>query len=253
MARPTKSDKARSPELSELQSVVESRGVRLPDEGHPLSGYPSHHLRDVIRWCVLDGSNASMVDFIATYSKLCGYPVTERAVRGWLADSRGITDIQLARIADIMARILCDEETCRLHGRIVDNCIRPFTGGLEGFALDAARGVAVDSIFSMNGYDRADLKRLAMLGYVMGANERELDAMIASARVMGTYAKENPWAVDWGMRSVGPERDPVSEPRMEDIPELYERAKNAAAVLEWAEHATGFITAPEAEGDWCPF
>lgn len=167
MAKPTKDEIERSEELARMRRWMESNGVKPKDPKHPLAEYPPAHLKKSIILMTNASNLKSYDEFVSVMFGFGGYKVEPRSVRGWFRNSAKITDVQLARILDLMSLYLCDtpNEKCDLYFDCFES---------DALAKDQAYELAFDCVFGLGRFDIAEVMRLAICASLETMGEREL-------------------------------------------------------------------------------
>ena len=155
MAKPTKEEMEKSPEVAKLRAALQELGVILRDPRHPLSDYPPYHLKQVIEGLLGD----------ASFGLVRGSYSPHQA-RLWLKDSRGLTEYQAARIVGALA----DEAEAR---GMLTRCER---GDSFGFAAGL--------MFGLTRLEELNVRKMLLIAAIEEVPVEGFDALDALFRVV---------------------------------------------------------------------
>ena len=190
MPKPTKEEMQGSKELEQFNAALESLGIRPKDPKHPLAEFPPERLKSAVITTLGMPDVAWFKSFVEWFFEAYGYPITGRQVGAWLSNSKTMPAIQVARVADLVARAFVDaladgqlelisQDMVMLdaNGDICD----PYSPDmLEFFYNEFVKG-----LFSISSLTGDKIKRLALIADVLAMDEGELDALASVAGLAG--------------------------------------------------------------------
>lgn len=184
--KPTKEEIQSSDELKRFKAALDALGIHPKDANHPLSEFPPNRLRAAMRNVTSSDNDEWFKSFaVFAFEDYCG-GISERTVRGWLADSRKITDIQLARVCDIATT-----EAIAGPSRFAQEVTESHRENIANMDVSAAYNrlynALIESLFFADKLTRMRVKRLAIISDVLRLDETKLDAVttIVSAVLAG--------------------------------------------------------------------
>lgn len=248
MPKATNEEKQSSQELKAFQSDLAKLGFRPIDPEHPLGEFPPERLKNAV--CTVTGiyGAAGFNEFVSTFFRLYGHSVSDRAVRGWMKDSRGVTAVQLARLVDLLARFVMDEGCSWVEETAGD-----LFAGFDGLdpcsprVFERVRLGIVEALFTTDYATRIKLKRLGIAARLLTMDEGELDTVVGVVRLAARRSWELSAAGDCG--GCGLEDSAKRLVKMRDCRSVADEYGNLAS---WAEEWAGAIDSP-APFDSLPF
>lgn len=240
MPKVTNEEKQSSQELKAFQADLAKLGFRPIDPEHPLGEFPPERLKNAV--CTVTGiyDAAGFNGFVSTFFRLCGYSVTDRVVRGWMKDSRGVTAVQLARLVDLLARFVIEEGRSWFEETAEDS-FSDF-GEFDPYStrvFERVRLGIVEALFTTDYATRLKLKRLGIAARLLSMDEGELDAVAGVVRL----AARRSWGFDapGGCEGCGLED---SAKRIGEMQDCRRVADEYGRLASWAEEWADAIDRP---------
>lgn len=241
MPKPTKEEVKSSQELKRFNAALEKQGFRPKDPKHPLSEFPPQRLKSVLRTVMLKDSDAWSKSFIERWFQVYGFNVSKRQIGSWLNDSRTMPDIQVARVADLVANVGVDahckwaQEATRCNSAGVHEFVSPYTDVLFERAYEGV----VEALFRTDAATLVLIKRLSLIADVLNMDEQALNALTAVARL----AKHDCWD---GVSSTSANDGLEDAARfVSSIIDRRDIAAECAELSDWAAKWSGMVNRSE--------
>ena len=244
MPKPTKEEMQGSKELELFNAALESLGIRPKDPKHPLAEFPPERLKSAVITTLGVSDVAWFKSFVEWFFEAYGYPITGRQVGAWLSNSKTMPAIQVARVADLVSRVIVDSQNSWLRetaeremvsfdGYEVD--LDPFSNSV----LDKTRRGVVEALFFVDTATRIKIKRLALVASVLDMDEQALDALTAVAGL----AKHD----CWDAASSASANDGLEDAArfVSDIINRRDIAAECTELSDWAAKWSGMVNRPE--------
>lgn len=157
-------------------------GYPIRDDRHPLADLPKDRLHDALCWTLVDSERSELVKHFAEF-----IGVSAQAMRGYLNDSTGITNVRLAQIADWAARAQVMNES-NYADELINDTDTPMLGfeATKQERYNMGYRLFISNLFGLTPIDLEKIKRLELIRAALTCSTEELDALTATVRLMPT-------------------------------------------------------------------